>query len=88
MTKTFDNEWIFDAFAGRPTFFTSGMFGGLAPTSERQMLMLVEPTNRTLVAGVLVYQLRASGVHQRTSRLMPHGCCGSGSTLDSAHEDF
>ena len=28
--KTFDNEWILDTFAGRPTFFTKRMFGGLA----------------------------------------------------------
>ena len=43
--KTFDNEWIFDAFAERVTFFTKRMFGGLAAyLHERQMLVLVEPT--------------------------------------------
>ena len=28
--KTFDHEWILEAFAGDPTFFTRRMFGGLA----------------------------------------------------------
>ena len=43
--KTFEHEWIFDAFADRPTFFTKRMFGGLAAyLFERQMLLLVEPT--------------------------------------------
>src|ERR1041385_1991727 len=43
--KTFDNEWILEAFTGRPTFFTRRMFGGLAAyLHERQMFVLVEPT--------------------------------------------
>ena len=43
--NTFDNEWIFDAFAGHRTFFTKRMFGGLAAyLHERLMLVLVEPT--------------------------------------------
>jgi len=43
--KTFKQEWIFDAFADHPTFFTKSMFGGLAVfLFERQMLCLVEPT--------------------------------------------
>ncbi len=41
----FDNEWIFDAFDGHPTFFTKRMFGGLAAYLHgRQMLVLVQPT--------------------------------------------
>ena len=55
--KTFDNEWIFEAFDGRPTFFTKRMFGGLAAyLHERQMLVLVEPTKtgRWKWHGVLV----------------------------------
>ena len=43
--KTFDHEWILEAFAGRSTFFTKRMFGGLAAyLHERLMLVLVEPT--------------------------------------------
>ena len=43
--KPFDNEWILEAFAGRSSFFTKRMFGGLAVyLHERQMLLLVEPT--------------------------------------------
>ena len=56
--KTFDNEWILEAFAGRATFFTKRMFGGLAAyLHERQMLVLVEPTNRPLEVA------RCVGVH-------------------------
>jgi hypothetical protein len=43
--KTFDNEWILEAFEEHPTFFTKRMFGGLAAyLFERLMLVLVEPT--------------------------------------------
>jgi hypothetical protein len=55
--KRFDQEWIFDAFTGHPTFFTKRMFGGLAAyLHERQMLVLVEPTKtgRWKWHGVLV----------------------------------
>ena len=55
--KVFDNEWILEAFAGRSTFFTKRMFGGLAAyLHERMMLVLVEPTKtgRWTWHGVLV----------------------------------
>ena len=43
--KTFEHEWILEAFAEHRTFFTKRMFGGLAMyLFERQMLLLVEPT--------------------------------------------
>ena len=55
--KTFDNEWILEAFDGHPSLFTKRMFGGLAAyLFERQMLVLVEPTKtgRWKWHGVLV----------------------------------
>jgi len=55
--KTFDHEWILEAFAGRSTFFTKRMFGGLAAYLHgRLMLVLVEPTKtgRWKWHGVLV----------------------------------
>src|SRR5437588_320485 len=43
--KTFEHEWILDAWVGQPSFFTKRMFGGLAAyLFERQMLVLVQPT--------------------------------------------
>jgi hypothetical protein len=43
--KTFDNEWIFQAFENHPSFFTKKMFGGLAVyLFGRQVMVLVEPT--------------------------------------------
>ena len=55
--KTFEHEWILEAFRGHGTFFTKPMFGGLAAyLFERQMLLLVEPTKsgRWKWHGVLV----------------------------------
>ena len=50
--KTFEYEWIFEAFAEHPTFFTKRMFGGLAAyLFERQMQVLVEPTNPVAGSG-------------------------------------
>ena len=43
--KAFEHEWILEAFVEHRSFFTRGMFGGLAAyLFERQMLLLVEPT--------------------------------------------
>jgi len=91
--KTFDNEWIFDAFAGRSTFFTKRMFGGLAAyVHERQMLVLVEPTKtgRWKWHGVLVC---TGHEHQASIRadfpaLMPHAILQKWLYIDSAHADF
>jgi hypothetical protein len=91
--KSFDNEWIFDAFAGRPTFFTKRMFGGLAAyLHERQMLVLVEPTKtgRWKWHGVLVC---TGHEHQPSIRadfpaLMPHAILQKWLYIDSAHADF
>jgi hypothetical protein len=43
--RTFDNEWIFQAFEDHPSFFTTRMFGGVTVyLFGRMMMVLVEPT--------------------------------------------
>jgi hypothetical protein len=91
--KTFDNEWIFEVFAGHPTFFTKRMFGGLAAyLHERQMLVLVEPTRtgRWKWHGVLICTDRE---HQASIRadfpaLTPHQVLQKWLYIDSTHPDF
>jgi len=91
--KTFDNEWIFEAFEGRPTFFTKRMFGGLAAyLHERQMLVLVEPTKtgRWTWHGVLVC---TGHEHQASIRadfpaLRPHEVLRKWLFIDSTHRNF
>jgi hypothetical protein len=91
--KTFEHEWIFEAFVEHPTFFVKRMFGGLAAyLFERQMLLLVEPTKtgRWKWRGVLVctdYKHRAS-IRAEFPALMPHGVLRKWLFIDSAHEDF
>lgn len=91
--KTFDNEWILDAFAGSPTFFTKRMFGGLAAyVHERQMLVLVEPTKtgRWTWHGVLVCTNREHQASIRTDfpALIPHDILRKWLYIDSTHQDF
>jgi hypothetical protein len=91
--KTFDNEWILEAFDGRPSFFTKRMFGGLAAyLHERQMLVLVEPTKtgRWKWHGVLIC---TNHEHQRSIRadfpaLTPHSVLRKWLYIDSKHDDF
>jgi hypothetical protein len=91
--KTFDNEWVFEAFEGRPTFFTKRMFGGLAVyLHERQMLVLVEPTKtgRWTWHGVLVC---TGHEHQASIRadfpaLRPHDVLRKWLYIDSKHRNF
>jgi hypothetical protein len=91
--KTFDNEWIFEAFAGRPSFFTKRMFGGLAAyLHERQMLVLVEPTKtgRWKWHGVLLctgHQHQAS-IRADFPALTPHAVLRKWLYIDSAHQAF
>jgi hypothetical protein len=91
--KTFDNEWILETFAGRPTFFTKRMFGGLAAyLHERQMLVLVEPTStgRWKWHGVLVctdHEHQAS-IRNELPALMPHDVLRKWLYIDSTHEEF
>jgi hypothetical protein len=93
VVKTFDHEWVFDAFAGHRTFFTKRMFGGLAAyVFERQMLVLVEPTKtgRWHWHGVLVctdYRHHAS-LQTEFPALMPHGVLKKWLFIDSTHEAF
>jgi hypothetical protein len=91
--KTFDNEWILEAFDGHPTFFTKRMFGGLAAyLFERQMLVLVEPTKtgRWTWHGVLIC---TGHEHQPSIRaefpaLMPHDVLRKWLFVESTHPDF
>ena len=91
--RTFDNEWILEAFAGRPTFFTKRMFGGLAAyLHERQMLVLVEPTKtgRWKWHGVLVctgHEHHAS-IQTDFPALRPHRVLRKWLYIDSMHDDF
>src|SRR6185436_18523604 len=91
--KPFDNEWIFDAFAGRPTFFTKRMFGGLAAyLHERQMLVLVEPTKtgRWKWHGVLVCTSHAdqASICADFPALRPHRVLRKWLYIDSMDEEF
>ncbi|MGA2877704.1 MAG: hypothetical protein ABSG13_02005 [Bryobacteraceae bacterium] len=91
--KTFQHEWILEAFVEHPTFFTKSMFGGLAAyLFERQMLLLVEPTKsgRWNWHGVLVctdYEYHAS-IQAEFPALMPHEVLRKWLFIPSAHEDF
>lgn len=91
--KTFDNVWIFEAFAERQTFFTKRMFGGLAAyLHERQMLVLVEPTRtgRWKWHGVLVCtdHERQASIRADFPALMPHDVLRKWLYIDSTHQDF
>jgi hypothetical protein len=91
--RTFDNEWILEAFAGRPTFFTKRMFGGLAAyLHERQMLVLVEPTKtgRWKWHGVLVCTSHADQASIRADfpALRPHRVLRKWLYIDSMDEEF
>jgi len=91
--KPFDNEWIFDAFTGRATFFTKRMFGGLAAyLHERQMLVLAEPTQtgRWKWHGVLVctdHEHHAS-IRAECPALTPHAVLRKWLYIDSTHPEF
>ena len=91
--KTFEHEWILDAFAAHRTFFTRSMFGGLAAyLFERQMLLLVEPTKsgRWKWHGVLIctgYEHHAS-IQAEFPALAPHAVLRKWLFIDSTHEAF
>jgi hypothetical protein len=91
--KPFDNEWILDAFAGRSSFFTKRMFGGLAAyLHERQMLVLVEPTKtgRWKWHGVLVctgFEHHAS-ITADFPAVRPHPVLRKWMFIDTAHQEF
>ena len=91
--KTFEHEWILEAFVEHRTFFTKRMFGGLAAyLFERLMLLLVELTKsgRWNWHGVLVctdYEHHAS-IQAEFPALMPHEVLRKWLFIDSTHEDF
>lgn len=91
--KTFDNEWIFEAFSGRSTFFTKRMFGGLAAyLHDRLMLVLVEPTKtgRWMWHGALVgtEQAHHASIRADFPALGPHAFLRKWLYIDSTHQDF
>ena len=91
--KKFDHEWILEAFADHPTYFTKPMFGCLAAyLFERQMLLLVQPTKsgRWKWHGVLVctdHEHHAS-IQAEFPALLPHNILRKWLFIDSSHEDF
>jgi len=91
--KTFRNEWIFEPFAEHPTFFSKGMFGGLAAyLFERQMLVLVEPTKsgRWHWHGVLICtgHEHHESLQAEFPALKPHATLRKWLFIESAHEAF
>lgn len=91
--RTFDNEWILRAFDDHPSFFTKGMFGGLAVyLFGRQMMVLVEPTRtgRWTWHGVLICTDRARqpAIIESFPQLAPHDILRKWLYIDSRHEEF
>lgn len=91
--KTFEHEWIVEPFNDHPTFFTKGMFGGLAVyLFERQMLLLVEPTKsgRWDWHGVLICTEREhhASLQKEFPAFAPHDVLQKWLFIDSGHEDF
>ena len=91
--KTFDNEWICQAFEEHTTFFTKRMFGGLAVyLFARQMLVLVEPsrTGRWKWHGVLICTEHAHhpAILEEFPQLAPHAILKKWLYIDSRHGDF
>lgn len=91
--RTFDNEWIFQAFEDDPSFFTKRMFGGLAAyLFGRLMLVLVEPTKtgRWKWHGVLICTEHAHqpAIIKEFPKLAPHDILKKWLYMDSHHEDF
>ena len=91
--KTFDNEWIFQAFEDHPSFFTKRMFSGLAAyLFGCMMLVLIQPssTGRWNWHGVLICTERE---HQRAimdefPRLAPHDILTKWLYIDTHNDDF
>ena len=91
--KTFDNEWIFQAFEDHASFFTKRMFGGLAVyLFGRMMMILVEPTKtgRWKWHGVLLCTEHAQqpAILAEFSQLTPHDILKKWLYIDSRHDEF
>lgn len=91
--RTFDNEWIFQAFEGHASFFTKRMFSGLAAyLFGRMMLVLIEPskTGRWKWHGVLICTEYAHhrAITKDFPHLAPHEILRKWLYIDSRHERF
>ncbi len=91
--RTFDNEWICEAFAHHASFFTKRMFGGLAVyLFGRQMLVLVEPTKtgRWTWHGVLVCTDHAhhAAIIGEFPHFAPHDVLKKWLYIDSRDDEF
>ena len=91
--RTFDNEWILQAFEHHPSFFTKRMFGGLAVyLFSRQMMVLVEPTKtgRWKWHGVLICteHTHHPAILAEFPALAPHDVLKKWLYIDSRHADF
>jgi hypothetical protein len=91
--KTFDNEWIFQAFEEHSSFFTKRMFGGLAAyLFGRLMMLLVEPTKtgRWKWHGVLLCTDRehVPAILREFRHLAPHSVLSKWLYIDSRHTHF
>jgi hypothetical protein len=91
--KTFENEWIFEAFEDHASFFTKRMFGGLAAyLFGRLMMVLVEPTKsgRWRWHGVLICTdfARQGSITEEFPRLAPHAVLKKWLYIDSGSGDF
>ena len=91
--KTFDNEWILQAFEDHSSLFTKSMFGGLAVyLFGRLMMLLVEPTKtgRWKWHGVLIGTDREHHASIRADfpALAPHFVLGKWLYIDSTHKAF
>jgi hypothetical protein len=91
--KTFDNEWIFQAFEGHPSFLTKRMFSGIAAyLFGRMMLILVEPTKtgRWDWHGVLLCTEREhhARIIEEFPPFAPHSFLKKWLYLDSRHDEF
>jgi hypothetical protein len=90
---TFENEWIFEVFEERASFFTKRMFGGLAVyLFGRMMMVLVEPTKtgRWKWHGVLICTEHAQqpSILDEFPQLAPHDILKKWLYIDSRHEHF
>jgi hypothetical protein len=93
LMKSFDNQWIFEAFEDHPSFFTKRMFGGLAAYAfGRMMMILVEPTKtgRWKWHGVLVCTEHAHrpAIVEEFPALASHDILKKWLYIDSRDEDF
>jgi len=91
--RSFDNEWIFEAFEKHPSFITKRMFGGLAAYLHgRQMMVLVEPTKtgRWKWHGVLICteHVRQRAIIEEFAPLAPHDVLRKWLYIDSRHDEF